>query len=177
MSAHEAPREGDAADGLSGFAHHYAEVNGTRLHYVSGGLGPAVVLLHGWPYTWAEWHKLMPLLAEAGRTVIAPDLRGLGDSARAESGYEKSNVAEDVRQTVQSLGFASIDLVGTDIGTLSPSPTRSAIPVLIFAENWVLPHFACCLALYLGSEAERRWIHVHGGPRAVFLALHCSGCT
>ena len=59
----------------------------------------------------------MPLLAEAGRTVIAPDLRGLGDSARAESGYEKSNVAEDVRQVVQSLGFASIDLVGTDIGT------------------------------------------------------------
>ena len=59
----------------------------------------------------------MPLLAEAGRTVIAPDLRGLGESARAESGYEKSNVAEDVRQTVQPLGFASIDLVGTDIGT------------------------------------------------------------
>ena len=102
---------------MSGFAHHYAEVNGTRLHYVSGGLGPAVVLLHGWPYTWAEWRKLMPLLAEAGRTVIAPDLRGLGDSATAESGYEKSNVAEDVRQVVQSLVFASIDLVGTDIGT------------------------------------------------------------
>ena len=52
MSAHEAPREGDAADGLPRFAHHYAEVNGTRLHYVSGGQGPAVVLLHGWPYTW-----------------------------------------------------------------------------------------------------------------------------
>ena len=117
MTAHDAPREGDAADGLSGFAHHYAEVNGTRLHYVSGGQGPAIVLLHGWPYTWAEWRKLMPLLADAGLTVIAPDLRGLGDSARAESGYEKSNVAEDVRQLTHSLGFASIDLVGTDIGT------------------------------------------------------------
>ncbi len=117
MSARTAPREGGAADGLPGFAHHYVEVNGTRLHYVSGGRGPAVVLLHGWPYTWAEWRRLMPLLADAGLTVIAPDLRGLGDSARAESGYEKSNVAEDVRQVVQSLGFASIDLVGTDIGT------------------------------------------------------------
>lgn len=117
MSAQDAPREGDAAAGLPGFTHHYAEVNGTRLHYVSGGQGPAVVLLHGWPYTWAEWRKLMPLLAESGLTVIAPDLRGLGDSAKAESGYEKSNVAKDVRQVVQSLGFVSIDLVGTDIGT------------------------------------------------------------
>ena len=117
MTPLAAPREGDAADGLPGFAHHYAEVNGTRLHYVSGGQGPAVVLLHGWPYTWAEWRKLMPLLADSGLTVIAPDLRGLGHSERADSGYEKSSVAEDVRQVVRLLGFASIDLVGTDIGT------------------------------------------------------------
>ena len=53
MSARSAPREGEAADGLPGFAHHHAEVNGTRRHYVSGGQGLAVVLLHGWPYTWA----------------------------------------------------------------------------------------------------------------------------
>ncbi len=118
MSAQDTPREDDAAHDLPGFAHHYAEVNGTRLHYVSGGQGPAVVLLHGWPYTWAEWRKLMPLLADTGRTVIAPDLRGLGNSARAESGYGKSNVAEDVRQVVKSLGFASIALVGIDIGAM-----------------------------------------------------------
>ena len=103
---------------MDAFTHRYAEVNGTRLHYVVGGKGPAIVLLHGWPYTWAAWRKLMPLLADAGFTVIAPDLRGLGNSARAESGYAKTNVAEDVRQIVQSLGFDAINLVGTDIGTM-----------------------------------------------------------
>jgi len=103
---------------MDGFSHRYADVNGTRLHYVIGGEGPAVVLLHGWPYTWAEWRKLMPLLADAGFTVIAPDLRGLGDSAKAEAGYSKTNVAEDVRQVVHQLGLSEINLVGTDIGTM-----------------------------------------------------------
>ena len=45
------PREGSAADGLTGFTHRFADVNGTRLHYVAGGDGPAIVLLHGWPCT------------------------------------------------------------------------------------------------------------------------------
>ena len=62
------------------FAHHFADVNGTRIHYVSGGTGPAIVLLHGWPLTWREWRGIMPALVQAGFTVIAPDLRGLGDS-------------------------------------------------------------------------------------------------
>lgn len=111
------PPEGPVA-GMDGFSHRYAEVNGTRLHYVVGGEGPAVVLVHGWPYTWAEWRKLMPRLAAAGFTVIAPDLRGLGDSAKVETGYSKTNVAEDIRQVVHQLGFGEINLVGTDIGTM-----------------------------------------------------------
>ena len=109
--------EGPVA-GIEGFSHRYADVNGTRLHYVVGGEGPAVVLLHGWSYTWAEWRKLVPWLAAAGFTVVAPDLRGLGDSAKAETGYSKVNVAEDVREVVRSLGLGEINLVGTDIGTM-----------------------------------------------------------
>lgn len=114
----QAPRADSAVTGITGFTHCYADVNDTRIHYVIGGEGLAIVLLHGWPYTWAEWRKLMPLLADAGFTVIAPDLRGLGDSAKADTGYAKTNVAEDVRQIVQSLGFDTINLVGTDIGTM-----------------------------------------------------------
>ncbi len=105
-------------DGFTGFTHRYANVNNTRLHYVIGGDGPAIVLLHGWPFTWAIWRKLMPLLANAGFTVIAPDLRGLGDSDKPEKGYAKTNIAEDVRQIVQLLGFNKINLVGTDIGMM-----------------------------------------------------------
>ena len=109
------PADGAAAD-VEGFTHHFAAVNNTRIHFVIGGSGPALVLLHGWPTSWREWRKVMPLLAAAGYTVIAPDLRGLGDSDRTDSGYDKSTVADDIRHLVSELGFDTVDLVGTDIG-------------------------------------------------------------
>ena len=56
------------------FSHHTASVNGIQLHYVIGGHGDPMVLLHGWPETWYEWHKEMPVLAKS-YTVIAPDLQ------------------------------------------------------------------------------------------------------
>lgn len=131
-------------DDLTGFTHQYADVNNTRIHYVIGGNGPAVVLLHGWPYTWALWRKLMPLLANAGFTVIAPDLRGLGDSAKTDNGYSKTNVAEDVHQIVQSLGFDKINLVGTDIGMMVAYAYASTYPNdikhLVLAES-LIPGF------------------------------------
>ena len=137
------PEDGAEA-GVPGFTHRHAQVNGTRIHYVVGGQGPAVVLLHGWPCTWALWRKLMPRLADAGFTVIAPDLRGLGDFARAETGYTKTNVAEDVRQVVQSLGLDAISLVGTDIGTMVAYAYAANHPEevrrLVLAES-VLPGF------------------------------------
>ena len=110
-----APADGTAAD-VEGFTHRFAAVNGTRIHFVVGGHGPALVLLHGWPTSWREWRGVMPRLAAAGYTVIAPDLRGLGDSERASSGYDKATVADDVRHLVRELGFDTVDLVGTDIG-------------------------------------------------------------
>ncbi len=63
------------------FAHHYANLEGVRLHYVTLGQGAPVVLLHGWPQTWYEWRRVMPLLADKF-SLVAPDLRGLGDSTR-----------------------------------------------------------------------------------------------
>ncbi|WNG35386.1 alpha/beta hydrolase [Archangium minus] len=139
-----APQADSPVKGLNGFTHRYADVNGTRIHYVMGGKGPALVLVHGYPYTWASWRKLMPLLAVAGFTVIAPDLRGLGDSDKTETGYSKVNVAEDVRQIVQSLGFDTINLVGTDIGTMVAYAYASRHPDevrrLILAES-LIPGF------------------------------------
>ena len=61
------------------FSHHMASVNGIQIHYVIGGQGDPIVLLHGWPQTWYEWRHVMPALAK-NYTVIVPDLRGLGDS-------------------------------------------------------------------------------------------------
>jgi pimeloyl-ACP methyl ester carboxylesterase len=97
------------------FEHHTARVNDVTLHYVICGQGEPVVLLHGWPQTWYEWRKIMPALAER-YTVIAPDLRGLGDSSKPAGGYDKRTVAEDIYQLVRRLGFERIFLVGHDWG-------------------------------------------------------------
>jgi pimeloyl-ACP methyl ester carboxylesterase len=100
------------------FTHQTAHVNGVHLHYVIGGQGFPVVLLHGWPQTWYEWRKIMPTLAEK-YTVIAPDSRGLGDSEKTESGYDAATLAEDTFSLVRSLGFQQIFLVGHDLGVLT----------------------------------------------------------
>lgn len=124
--------------------HHYTEVNSIKLHYVTCGSGPAVVLLHGWPFTWIEWQKVMVLLAKSGYTAIAPDLRGMGDSEISEGGYDKVNVAEDIHQLVQQLGFKKIRLVGTDIGMMVAYPYAVAhqneIEQLVLGES-LIPGF------------------------------------
>src|ERR687893_2221260 len=110
------------------FSHRMATVNnGTQLHYVMGGQGDPVVLLHGWPETWYAWHKVMPALAE-NYTVIAPDLRGLGDSSKPTTGYDGKTVAEDIHQLVTQLGFNTIYLVGHDIGTWVAYPYAAEHP-------------------------------------------------
>jgi pimeloyl-ACP methyl ester carboxylesterase len=105
----------DEASFDAAFSHHTAMVDGVRLHYVVGGQGDPVVLLHGWPQTWYEWRRAMPALAER-HTVIAPDLRGLGDSAKPLSGYDARTVAADVHGLVRQLGHSRIFLAGHDIG-------------------------------------------------------------
>lgn len=97
------------------FSHHTANVNGVQIHYVIGGKGEPLVLMHGFLGTWYAWRKIMPTLAEH-YTVIAPDLRGLGDSSRPTSGYDGQTVAEDIYQLVRQLGYSRIFLAGHDVG-------------------------------------------------------------
>jgi pimeloyl-ACP methyl ester carboxylesterase len=99
------------------FRHEIAIVNGgVRIHYVIGGEGSPVVLLHGFPQHWREWRLVMPTLAEAGYTVVAPDLRGFGESDKPLDGYDVVTVAEDIRQLLRQLGLESVRLVGHDVG-------------------------------------------------------------
>jgi pimeloyl-ACP methyl ester carboxylesterase len=97
------------------FSHHMASVNGIQLHYVIGGHGAPVVLIHGFPETWYEWRHVMPALAK-NYTVIVPDLRGLGDSSKPSTGYDGKTTAEDLNQLISQLGFKKILLVAHDIG-------------------------------------------------------------
>jgi pimeloyl-ACP methyl ester carboxylesterase/alkylhydroperoxidase family enzyme len=94
-----------------------AEVNGTRLHYLIAGRGDAVLLLHGYAQTSHMWRPLIAELAKS-RTVIAPDLRGFGDSARPDGGYDKKTMAQDVHALAASLGHRRIAVVGHDIGLM-----------------------------------------------------------
>jgi pimeloyl-ACP methyl ester carboxylesterase len=97
------------------FVHHTATVNRIRLHYVMGGQGEPLVLLHGFPQTWYSWYKIMPTLAEH-HTLIVPDLRGYGDSSKPNDGYDKKTMAEDIYQLISELGYEQIFLVGHDVG-------------------------------------------------------------
>jgi pimeloyl-ACP methyl ester carboxylesterase len=95
----------------------YADVNGVRLHYLTAGAGTPVVLLHGFAQTSHMWRPLIPRLAEK-HTVIAPDLRGFGASAKPESGYDKKSMAEDVHALAAALGHTRVGIAGHDIGLM-----------------------------------------------------------
>jgi len=101
----------------AGFTEHDAEVNGVRIHYAIGGKGSPVVLLHGYAQTSQMWNPIMPLLAK-NHTVVVPDLRGAGGSSKAESGYDKKNMAVDIHDLMTSLGFKRASVVGHDIGLM-----------------------------------------------------------
>src|SRR3954471_10747837 len=94
---------------------------GLRLHYVIEGDGPrTIVLLHGFPQTWWEWHGVIAQLAEAGYRVVAPDYRGAGHSWKPQTGYDKLTLAQDIRTLLRDR--LDIDgplvMVGHDIGLM-----------------------------------------------------------
>jgi pimeloyl-ACP methyl ester carboxylesterase len=96
--------------------HGRADLGDVRLHYATAGEGPAVLLLHGWPRTWYMWRGVIPGLF-ARHSVIAPDLRGLGDSSRPAGGYDKKTLARDVwRLAQEALGEERLFVEGHDWG-------------------------------------------------------------
>jgi pimeloyl-ACP methyl ester carboxylesterase len=91
-------------------------VNGVDLNVALAGEGPAVLLLHGFPHTWQLWTDILDRLAGRYR-VIAPDLRGLGASSRAEDGYDAGTLATDAEALLDALGEDSAAVIGIDAGT------------------------------------------------------------
>ena len=112
-------------------------VNGTRLHYRCAGEGPAVVLLHGVPKTSYHWRFLLPRLS-AEYTVIAPDLRGLGDSDHPVDGYDMATMSDDIAELMMKLGYHSYSVVGEDWGAVAGYHVAARNPhqvqSLVFAE-------------------------------------------
>lgn len=94
-----------------------AQVNGVKLHYLTAGHGPAVILLHGYTQTSRMWRPIIPLLAEKF-TVIAPDLPGIGDSEIPADGLDMKTAAIRIHALAKSLGIEKARVVGHDIGLM-----------------------------------------------------------
>jgi pimeloyl-ACP methyl ester carboxylesterase len=94
-----------------------AEIDGVKLHYLTAGRGPAVLLLHGYAETSRMWRPIIPLLAERF-TIIAPDLPGIGDSEIPEHGIDMKTSATRIHSLLHSLGAGKARVVGHDIGLM-----------------------------------------------------------
>ncbi|MEE8410576.1 MAG: alpha/beta hydrolase [Myxococcota bacterium] len=102
----------------SPWVHKEAVVNGVRLHYVDAGVGPLVLLLHGFPDFWYTWRRQIPALVAAGFRVVAPDLRGynVSDKPKSVSSYRMSALTGDIVGLISHLGEKRATLVGHDWG-------------------------------------------------------------
>ena len=94
-----------------------SKVDGTELHYLTGGEGPAVLLLHGYAETSRMWRPIIPVLARNFR-VFAPDLPGIGDSGIPADGLDMKSAATRIHALVRSLGVEKARVVGHDIGLM-----------------------------------------------------------
>ena len=97
------------------FTSRYIDTGEVRLHAVTGGDGPPLLLVHGWPQTWYAWRMLMPALAR-DFSVVAVDQRGIGLSGKPQGAYDTGTLANDLVALMDALGHRRFALYGTDVG-------------------------------------------------------------
>ena len=98
------------------FTSRYVDAGDVRLHVVTGGEGPPLLLVHGWPQNWYAWRLVMPALARDFE-VIAPDQRGIGLSDKPrDARYDPGTIANDMVALMEALGHERFAVVGTDTG-------------------------------------------------------------
>ena len=140
--------------------------NGVSINLVHGGVGPPLLLLHGYPQTHVEWHKIAPKLAEH-YTVVAPDLRGYGDSEKPPapegdlSVYCKRTTAQDQVEVMEKIGFESFHVVGHDRGARVGHRMALDHPerVRTFTSLDVVPSQAAFD--HMDSQLSFAWFHWH----------------
>jgi pimeloyl-ACP methyl ester carboxylesterase len=99
------------------FRSRYVDAGEVRLHAVTGGDGPPLLLIHGWPGSWYYWRLVMPALARHFE-VVAVDQRGIGLSDKPEEGYDAGTLADDLVALMDALGHERFAVVGVDTGML-----------------------------------------------------------
>jgi pimeloyl-ACP methyl ester carboxylesterase len=128
------------------WTHHYAIVNGIQMHYVEQGSGIPVVLCHGFPHIWFSWHRQIPVLAAAGFRVIAPDMRGMGQTEAPEDPreYDVDHITADLVALLDHLGEERAIFIGLDFGAFANYDLALRHPERVMAviglENPAVPH-------------------------------------
>jgi len=116
---------------MTAFKSHFIQANGIRLHYVREGHGEPLLLLHGWPEFWYAWRKVIPDLAQ-DFDVIAPDLRGFGDSEKPSSGPSDQAGADvhgaDMLALADALGLKRFGVVSHDVGAATAQAMAHRAP-------------------------------------------------
>jgi pimeloyl-ACP methyl ester carboxylesterase len=103
---------------IRGVKHEYVVANGLTMHVATAGpeTGEPLLLLHGWPQNWYAYRHLIPVLAQNGYSVFAPDLRGWGSTDAPPAGYSVAQRTQDVIALIEALGLAKVKLIGHDWG-------------------------------------------------------------
>jgi pimeloyl-ACP methyl ester carboxylesterase len=152
---------------MAKWRHRYARINGLYTHYVEQGQGPLVVLAHGFPHTWFSWRHQIPVIAEAGFRVIAPDLRGMGqtDTPRDPAAYDCEHTAGDLAALLDHLGETRAVFCGLDFGVFAiydlafRRPERVA--AIIAFNNPSAPHDPARSPLAESAElASKHFYHI-----------------
>jgi epoxide hydrolase 4 len=122
----------DAAAHSGPWTHGFKVVNGLRLHYAEIGSGPLVVLLHGFPQNWYEWHRVMPRLGTRFH-IVAPDMRGYNwsDKPNGVASYSVSKVSDDIAALIEAFDEDRVFLVGHDWGGVVAWDLSTRYPDLV----------------------------------------------
>jgi pimeloyl-ACP methyl ester carboxylesterase len=107
--------------------HMMSSANGAAFHLVQTGKGPPLLLLHGWPEFWLTWEPVMARLAGRHR-VIAPDLRGFGDSDKPSGPFGAADHSADMLALLDALGIGRVGIVGHDVGGAAMQPLARRAP-------------------------------------------------
>jgi len=144
------------------FTSRYVDTGELRLHAVTGGDGPPLMLVHGWPQTWYAWRMLMPTLAQ-DFSVVAVDQRGIGLSDKPQHGYDTAALASDLVALMDALGHSRFALYGTDVGMpiayALAADHRNRVDRLVVSEA-PLPGISPSPPLFLPPQLNERLWHL-----------------
>ncbi len=148
-------------------SHHQATINGISMHYVEQGEGTPIILCHGFPHTWYSWHRQIPVFANAGYRVIAPDMRGMGgtDAPADFSAYGLPEINADLIGLLDHIGEDKAIFAGLDFGAFAMYDLALMHPERVIAviglENPSAPHTPSTPPLSEYAEmAKEHFLHI-----------------